>query len=112
MTDIAYEFMKTKNGIPFLTLWNEVCTTLGFSQAQSEAKIAQFYSALMLDARFTALPDNKWDLRKNYTYKDTHFDTSSIIIDDDNDRDDDDLTSDPDFDEIEEIVEENEEENF
>jgi DNA-directed RNA polymerase subunit delta len=89
MTDIAYEYMQNKNGVPFTVLWSEVCTRLAFTQSQADNKIAQFYSAMMLDTRFTALPDNKWDLRKNYKYKDTHFDTSSILIDDDIDLDDD-----------------------
>ncbi len=114
MTDIAHEYMKTHNAVSFSVLWSEVCTLLGFSQSQAEAKIAQFYSALMLDARFTALPDNKWDLRKNYTYKDTHFDTSSILIEDDNERDDDedDVSSDDDEYEDDFDDEEIEEETF
>lgn len=83
MTDIAFEFLKENNEVPFETLWSEVCTKLGFTQEAAERKIAQFYSAMMLDARFLPLSDNRWDLKKKYRFDDTRFDTSKIIIDDD-----------------------------
>ena|SRR5690554_368099 len=83
MTDIAFEFLKENNEVPFTTLWSEVCTKLGFTQELAERKIAQFYSAMMLDARFLPLSDNRWDLKKKYRFDDTRFDTSKIIIDDD-----------------------------
>jgi len=87
MTDIAFEFLKENNEVPFTTLWSEVCTKLGFTQEIAERKIAQFYSAMMLDARFLPLSDNRWDLKKKYRFNDTRFDTSKIIIDDDDDFD-------------------------
>jgi DNA-directed RNA polymerase subunit delta len=87
MTDIAFEFLKENNEVPFSTLWAEVCTKLGFSQELAERKIAQFYSIMMLDARFLPLPDNRWDLKKKYRFDDTRFDTSKIVIDDDDSDD-------------------------
>lgn len=83
MTEIAFEFLKENNEVPFATLWSEVCTKLGFTQEVAERKIAQFYSAMMLDARFLPLSDNRWDLKKKYRFDDTRFDTSKILIDDD-----------------------------
>lgn len=87
MTDIAFDFIQENSQAPFTTLWSEVCTQLGFSQELAERKIAQFYSAMMLDARFLPLADNHWDLKKKYRYSDTRFDTSKIFIDDDSDDD-------------------------
>ena len=52
------------------------------NQTQAENKIAQFYSAMMLDVRFAPLADNMWDLRSRRTYNETHVDTSSILVED------------------------------
>ena len=57
-------------------------SSLGFNQTQAENKIAQFYSAMMLDVRFAPLADNMWDLRSRRTYNETHVDTSSILVED------------------------------
>ncbi len=82
MLDVAYETLKTQqNEISFLDLWTEVVNTLGFSAAQSEQKIAQFYSAMMLDVRFAQLEDNMWDLRTRRTYDETHKEGGEIIED-------------------------------
>lgn len=88
MTDIAFEFLKDNNQVPFTTLWAEVCTKLGFTQELADRKIAQFYSAMMLDSRFLPLSDNRWDLKKKYRFDDTRFDTSKIVIDDDDSDED------------------------
>lgn len=83
MTDVAYDLMsKKKRCIAFGKLWEEVCEKMGFDQKMSEKKIAQFYTDMMLDNRFAALEENKWDLRSRRTYEETHFDTSAIIIED------------------------------
>lgn len=111
MTDIAYEFMKDKKEVPFMMLWSQVCTTLGFTQSVADKKIAQFYSAMMLDARFLPLADNKWDLKKNYKFEEAHFDTSKLVLEDDEKDDETDL---PDLDgeDKDDLEKENEEENF
>lgn len=83
MTDVAYEIMKKEKTVAvFGQLWQEVSKTLGLSEVQTTNKIASFYSALMLDTRFTLLADNKWDLRERHKYTETHIDTSAILIDD------------------------------
>ena len=90
MLDVAYETLKNNTQeMSFLDLWNEIVKTMGFTPAQSEAKIAQFYSALMLDVRFAPLADNVWDLRSRRTYNETHVDTSTIILEDEFLSDDD-----------------------
>lgn len=82
MLDVAYETLKNRqNEISFLDLWTEVVNTLGFSAAQSEQKIAQFYSAMMLDVRFAQLEDNMWDLRSRRTYDETHKEDTELIED-------------------------------
>ena len=96
MTDLAYELMKKKKKeIPFNKIWDDVSKVMGLNETQAMNKIASFYSSLMLDPRFTLLPDNKWDLRERHTYNETHIDTSSLVIDDEDeiiDDDDDDTT--------------------
>lgn len=84
MTDVAFEMLsKKKRSVAFAKLWEEVCTKMGFDETMAQKKIAQFYTDMMLDNRFASLEDNKWDLRSRRTYEETHFDTSSILIDDD-----------------------------
>lgn len=87
MTDVAYEIMKKEKTVAvFGQLWQEVSKTLGLSEVQTTNKIASFYSALMLDTRFTLLADNKWDLRERHKYTETHIDTSAILIDDEDEE--------------------------
>lgn len=83
MLDVAFDILSAqKNEIAFLDLWNKVVESLGFNQIQAENKIAQFYSAMMLDVRFAPLADNMWDLRSRRTYNETHVDTSAILGED------------------------------
>lgn len=82
MLDVAYETLKSRpNEISFLDLWTVVVNTLGFSASQSEQKIAQFYSAMMLDVRFAQLEDNLWDLRVRRTYDETHKENGELLED-------------------------------
>lgn len=83
MLDVAYDVLQNQHKeMAFIDLWNEVVKALGYNENQAEQKIAQFYSALMLDVRFAQLHDNLWDLRSRRTYNETHVDTSSIIVED------------------------------
>ncbi len=84
MTDVAFSLLsKKKSGVAFNKLWDEVSQIMGYSENVAERKIAQFYTAMMLDSRFASLGNNKWDLRSRHTYNETHFDTSAIVIEDD-----------------------------
>ena len=95
MTDVAYEIMKKEKTVAvFGQLWQEVSKVLGLNETQTTNKIASFYSALMLDTRFTLLADNKWDLRERHKYTETHIDTSAILIDDEDEEYSDDDDSD------------------
>lgn len=84
MCDVAFEILSSKTGeVPFIQLWSSVVQQMGFTPSQAENKIAQFYSALMLDVRFAPLEGNVWDLRTRRTYHEVHVDTSKIIIEED-----------------------------
>ncbi len=83
MTDVAHNVLaKRKKGVEFNKLWGEVSDTLGFDTTMQQRKIAQFYTELMLDTRFTSLEDNKWDLRSRHSYNETHIEILDIDDDD------------------------------
>ena len=87
MNEIAYDILsKRKTSITFEKLWKNVGDELGYNDSQAANKIASFYSAMMLDNRFTQLANNKWDLRNRHKFSETHIDTSAIVIDDDSDE--------------------------
>ena len=86
MVDVAFDLMtRKKKPVVFLILWQEVSEIMGFTPAQEEDNIAQFYGDLSLDDRFVNVLENKWDLRSRHTYNESVVDTSSIIIDEDSD---------------------------
>ena len=67
-TDIAYEIIKEdKKQYNTPNLFREVCNLLELSEAEFEAKIGDFFTALTTDKRFLLLEDGKWDLRKRHT---------------------------------------------
>ncbi len=64
MVDVAFDLMtRKKKPVVFLKLWQEVSEIMGFTPAQEEDNIAQFYGDLSLDDRFVNVLENKWDLR-------------------------------------------------
>ena len=64
MVDVAFDLMtRKKKPVVFLKLWQEVSEIMGFTPAQEEENIAQFYGDLSLDDRFVNVLENKWDLR-------------------------------------------------
>lgn len=79
MTDAAYEIMsKKKRAIQFSKLWTEVVKATGVSLDQ----VAEFYSDLTLDGRFTSLKDNRWDLKSRRKFSESHIDMKKIEYDD------------------------------
>ena len=90
MTDVAFDILQTQGKeIPFAKLWAKVCTILGYTQPQSDNKIAHFFSAMNLDVRFAPLVDGMWDLRSRRTYHETHVDTDAILIEEELIKEDD-----------------------
>ncbi len=90
MTDIAYEIMsKKKRAIPFKKLWEEVIERLGLDPDDASERIAQFYTDMTLDSRFTSLKENKWDLKERHKFEEVYVDLNDF--DDDEEEDEEDL---------------------
>ncbi len=81
--DVAYEYLKqAKHSVSFKDLWQEVRTQLNFDDEKAKRKIAQFYTDLSLDARFTALENNEWDLKSHHKFSEVFIDTANLIDED------------------------------
>jgi len=99
--DIAYVILnEEKTKMKINTLFKKVCDALELSEADYEAKIADFFELLTTDKRFLMLEDGSWDLKELHNPK--------IIVDD---EDEDNVINETE-DESEEISEENEEEDI
>lgn len=73
--DIAYIILnEDKKAKKINVLFKSVCDALGLSEAEYEAKIADFFGLLTTDKRFIMLEDGSWDLRELHN--------PEVIIDD------------------------------
>lgn len=89
MTDVAYEVMSSKKrAIPFKKLWTEVIEKLNLDPEKATDRIAQFYTDMTLDGRFTSLKENKWDLKERHKFEEVYVELNDL--DDDADEFDDD----------------------
>ncbi len=80
MVDVAFDLMtRKKKPVVFLKLWQEVSEIMGFTPAQEEENIAQFYGDLSLDDRFVNVLENKWDPRPRHTYNDSVVDAARSL---------------------------------
>lgn len=87
VTDVAYDFLaKRKKEVDFARLWEEVAKRMDIPEEKRKRKKSQLYSELMLDPRFAALDNNKWDLRNRRKFSEVYVDTSEIELDDDDDE--------------------------
>ncbi len=95
MTDAAYNIMlRHKNAIPFKKLWEEVISDLDLNPDTASERIAQFYTDMTLDSRFTSLKENKWDLKERHKFEEVYVDLTNFEEDEDEeemDHDEDDL---------------------
>src|SRR5690625_6376789 len=67
LVDLAYEYLIEENKeFNFLAIFNEVAKVKGLSESAKEDKLAQFYTDLNIDGRFTALGSNNWGLTRWY----------------------------------------------
>lgn len=88
MIETAYQVLNTKGkAVPFIELWGEVSKEMGFTPSQADDNIAQFFSDLSMDGRFTNLKGNSWDLRKRQHSSKTIIDTDSLSVEDEEDSD-------------------------
>ena len=77
--DIAYIILnENKKAEKINVLFKKVCSALELSEAEYEAKIADFFELLTTDKRFIMLEDGSWDLRELHN--------PEVIIDDEDDE--------------------------
>lgn len=102
-TDIAYEIIKEDNkqyNTP--NLFKEVCNLLELDEAEFEAKIGDFFTALTTDKRFILIESVNWDLKENHVVK---------VVVDDGEEDTEDSVSDEEDETNDEAEEENDDIN-
>ena len=91
-TDIAYEIIKEdKKQYNTPNLFREVCNLLELSEAEFEAKIGDFFTALTTDKRFILIDSVNWDLKENHVVKvvvDDGEDDAVDVIDDEEESED------------------------
>ncbi len=99
--DIAYEILKQeKKKFNTPKLFKKVCDLLEYSDAEYEAMIGDFYTALTTDCRFIILDTAEWDLKDKHIVKET--------VDEDDDEEIESVEEDA-LEEEEEVEEETEE---
>lgn len=77
--DIAYIILNENKKVEKINvLFKSVCDALNLSEAEYEAKIADFFELLTTDKRFIMLEDGSWDLRELHN--------PEVIIDDEDDE--------------------------
>lgn len=87
MIETAYQVLDSQGqAMPFLPLWDQVAKEMGFNQTQHDDNIAQFYSDLSMDGRFTSLKGNTWDLRKRQSHANNVIDMASLSVEDEDDE--------------------------
>ncbi len=67
LIEMAYELLNSqKQPASFKEIMDEITATLGLTEEEVRAKIAQFYTDLNIDGRFLSLGENRWGLRVWY----------------------------------------------
>lgn len=67
MVDIAYDLLKNRTEpIMYQDIMNEVATLKGFTEDEVEKYIAQLYTAINIDGRFTCVGRGLWGLKDWY----------------------------------------------
>lgn len=99
-TDIAYEIIKEdKKQYNTPNLFREVCNLLELSEAEFEAKIGDFFTALTTDKRFILIDSVNWDLKENHVVKvvvDDGEDDAALAVDEEESEDEEEETTDED----------------
>ena len=100
-TDIAYEIIKEdKKQYNTPNLFREVCNLLELSEAEFEAKIGDFFTALTTDKRFILIDSVNWDLKENHVVKvvvdDGEDDAVDVVDDEEESEDEEEETTDED----------------
>ncbi len=88
LVDLAYLYLIEENKeFNFLEMFNQVAKIKEMSKSAKEDKLAQFYTDLNIDGRFTALGSNNWGLKrwypKNQTSEKKITESKKSILDED-----------------------------
>ncbi|WP_148358374.1 DNA-directed RNA polymerase subunit delta [Peribacillus simplex] len=117
LIEMAYDLLVERNEpIPFKDLISELASLHHLSKAEVEKKIAQFYTDLNVDGRFTSLGDNRWGLKTWYPVdqieeevvhvvkpkKKKKAKKAAVVIDDFDELEDEDLDFEEDIDDLDE----------
>lgn len=96
-TDIAYEIIKEdKKQYNTPNLFREVCNLLELSEAEFEAKIGDFFTALTTDKRFILIDSVNWDLKENHVVKVVVDDGEDDAVDEEEESEDEETTDEDD----------------
>lgn len=72
LVDLSYLLLnEEKKEFNFLEMFNQVTKIKGLSESAKENKLAQFYTDLNIDGRFTSLGANNWGLKRWYPMNQT-----------------------------------------
>ena len=117
LIEIAYDLLVEKNEpILFKDLMSEIASLQNLSKAEVQKKIAQFYTDLNFDGRFTSLGENRWGLKTWYSVdqieeevvhvvkpkKKKKAKKAAVVVDDFDDIEDEDLDFEDDLDDLDE----------
>ena len=117
LIEIAYEVLVEKNEpILFKDLMSEIASLQHLSKAEVAKRIAQFYTDLNVDGRFTSLGENRWGLKTWYPVdqieeevvhvvkvkKKKKAKKAAVIVEDFDDIEDEDLDFEEDIDDLDE----------
>ena len=82
LLEYAYDFVSaSKEPVAFSDMWKYIVENAGLSEEEAKARIASFYTNLMLDGRFVTLGENQWDLRSRQTFDKVHIDMRDVYSD-------------------------------
>ena len=94
LLEYAFDFVnESKEPVAFSDMWKYIVKEAGLSEEEAKARIASFYTNLMLDGRFVTLGENQWDLRSRQTFDKVHIDMRDVYsdveaVDDDSEEED------------------------
>ena len=79
MLDVTYDYLVEEDReVKFSEIWSHLIKTFSLSEEEADAKLATFYTNMMLDGRFVTLGDNIWDLRSKQKYDKIHINTNDV----------------------------------
>ncbi|MCR5505573.1 MAG: DNA-directed RNA polymerase subunit delta [Bacilli bacterium] len=82
LLEFAFDFVnESKEPVAFSDMWKYIVEQAGLSEEEAKARIASFYTNLMLDGRFVTLGENQWDLRIRQTFDKVHIDMKDVYSD-------------------------------